>query len=370
MSLTLLHVFPTLAVGGQQTRFATIANWLAQEFRHRLISLDGRDEAVSLLDPMLDFAVLHTAKSTGNPLKDLPAIARLGNLTRADVLITYNWGSIDWAIVNRLHFHRPHIHLEDGFGPEEADRQKGRRVLMRRLFLKRSVVVVPSKKLERIAQDIWHLNRRRVHYIPNGIDATRFDNIPLDGEPFFHREHDDFVIGAFSPLRREKNLQRLLRAFAEMSTLGSQVRLVICGDGPERAPLSDLATRLKIGKKVTFTGHVPRPEAVMGAFDVFGMTSDTEQMPYAVLEAMCARLPVVATNVGDIQGMVAPENRPFIVPRDAPGFLVDALSRLSADRRLRGQIGRANRERAEQAFGIGSMAESFRQLLIEACPAA
>ena len=364
---TLLHVFPTLAIGGQQTRFATIANELGRGFRHQLISLDGRDEAVRLLDPELDFALLPRPPQTRNPILDLRTIASVSASVMSDVLITYNWGSIEWAIVNCLQLHRPHIHFEDGFGPDEADRQKLRRVLIRQLFLRRSIVVVPSRKLVDIAKNRWHLESQRVHYIPNGIDPTRFDRVPASGEPVFHRREGECVIGSFSPLRREKNLGRLLEAFAAISGSGSPIRLVICGDGPERAALIELASQLNAVESVTFTGHVPRPEAVMGAFDLFAMTSDTEQMPYAVLEAMSARLPVVATDVGDIHTMVSKENRPFVVPRDAPGRLASALARLSGDEKLRHQIGQANRARAERCFGIASMAEAFHRLIIESC---
>src|SRR5438477_13012112 len=101
MPPTLLHVFPTFAIGGQQTRFATIANWLGQEFRHYLVSLDGRAEAVSLLNPDVDFTMLRIEALTHSALKDLWRISKLNLRTDADLLITYNWGSIDWAIANR-----------------------------------------------------------------------------------------------------------------------------------------------------------------------------------------------------------------------------------------------------------------------------
>ena len=362
----LLHVFPTLAIGGQQTRFATIANRLGHEFRHQLISLDGADAAVGLLDPALDVTLLAKPAHTGNPLGNLRTIARVSASAEPDVLLTYNWGSIEWAIVNRLLFHRPHIHLEDGFGPDEADQQKRRRILIRRVFLKRSIVVVPSRNLAGIARNCWHLEPPRVLYIPNGIDPTRFDRAPANGEPFFHRRDGECLIGAFSPLRREKNLGRLLRAFSEVTGPGLPIRLVICGDGPERVALSELARELNAADRVIFAGHVPRPEMVMGAFDLFAMTSDTEQMPYAVLEAMSARLPVVATAVGDIAAMVSEENRPFIVPRDFPRCLVSALNQLCSNEVLRRQIGQANRMRVEEAFGIESMTDAFRRLLADA----
>jgi len=198
-------------------------------------------------------------------------------------------------------------------------------------------VVVPSRNLVGIARYSWRLNTRRVIYIPNRIDPRRFDEVPAESSSL--RRNGECVIGSFSPLRREKNIERLIRVFAQLSSRSAPVRLVICGDGPERAQLSDLANHLNLTDRVTFTGHVSRPELVMGAFDVFVITSDTEKMPYAVLEAVSARLPVVATAVGDIPIMVAEENRPFIVERDVLASLVAALARLCHDASLRRSVG-------------------------------
>jgi glycosyltransferase involved in cell wall biosynthesis len=365
MAPVLLHVFPSFSIGGQQTRFAAIANQFGSALRHRLISLDGHDAATALLDRALDYSLLAVPAYRANPIDRWRRIVAAPAWLGADMLVTYNWGAIEWAIVNRCRFRRPHIHLEDGFGPDEADRQKRRRVITRRLTLPNSTVVVPSRRLVEIARTDWRLDPERVVYIPNGIDPLRFDGIPTSGLPFFERRDGECVIGSFSPLRREKNLGRLLEAFAEVAAASSSpLRLVICGDGPERAALGELSQQLGIADRTDFTGHVPKPEAVMGAFDLFAMTSDTEQMPYAVLEAMAARLPVLATAVGDIASMVGEENRPFIVARDDQRRLRAALDRLCRDRELRQRLGQANRVRVEESFGIAPMANAFYQILV------
>jgi glycosyltransferase involved in cell wall biosynthesis len=361
---TLLHVFPSFAIGGQQTRFATIAARLDQAYRHVIVSLDGRDTARRLLPESVDARMLGVPRSSGP--RGLMAYARAIRMIRPDVLVTYNWGSIEWAIVNRLYCGLPHVHLEDGFQRDEADRQLRRRVLTRRSVLRRSAVVVPSRTLAALATREWRLAEARVTYIPNGIDAHRFDAVP-DARGFFDRAGADCVIGAFAPLRAEKNLGRLLRAF---SRLDGTARLVICGDGPEAAPLRTLAGELGIADRTTFTGHVQAPELVMGAFDVFAITSDTEQMPYAVLEAMCARLPVVGTDVGDVATMVHPDNRRFVVPRDEPEPMVAALAALRSDAGLRRHLGASNRADVENRFTIERMTSGFARILEGAVSAA
>jgi glycosyltransferase involved in cell wall biosynthesis len=367
MAPLLLHVFPSFSIGGQQTRFAAIANHFGGTLSHRLISLDGHDAATALLDRALDYSLLPAPPYSANPIARWRRIVAAQAWIGADVLVTYNWGAIEWAIVNRQRFRRPHIHLEDGFGPDEADRQKRRRVITRWLTLRNSTIVVPSRRLAQIARTDWRLDPEHVVYIPNGIDPLRFDGIPANGLPFFERRDGECVIGSFSPLRREKNLGRLLEAFAEVTAASpSPLRLVICGDGPERAALGERSQHLGIAERTDFTGHVPKPEAVMGAFDLFAMTSDTEQMPYAVLEAMAARLPVLATAVGDIATMVGEENKPFIVARDDQRRLVAALARLCRDRELRRRLGQSNRVRVDESFCIAPMANAFYQVLVGA----
>lgn len=356
---TLLHVFPSFAVGGQQTRFATLANRLGPRFRHRIVSLDGADQALALLDPSLDVALLPAA---AGGIGGLPGIVRCLSATEATALVTYNWGAIEWAMINRLIHRRPHLHLEDGFGPEEAERQKRRRIIARAIMLRRSQVVVPALNLATIAVNQWHLPPKHVHYIPNGIDAGRFDHPPPGSAQRFAQRPGECVIGSFSPLRPEKNIARLLSAFARIGA-DLTARLVICGDGPERDRLTAMAANEGIAERVVFTGHIAPPEAVMGAFDLLAMTSDTEQMPYAVIEAMAARLPVVATDVGDIALMVAPENRPFIVARDDTDGLAAALCRLCQEPDLRRRLGRENRRRVESEYTIERMVDAFQRVL-------
>ena len=76
-----------------------------------------------------------------------------------------------------------------------------------------------------------------------------------------------------------------------------------------------------------FTGDV-KPESVLGTFDVFALSSDTEQMPLALLEAMAASRAIAAVDVGDVSEIVAEENRKFVVPRDADQAFADAIEAL------------------------------------------
>ena len=226
-------------------------------------------------------------------------------------------------------------------------------------------MVVPSRTLWSIATQIWRLDPARLRYVPNGVDLGRFADaagtmtipgmIPgtIPGTTPGTTPGQTPVVGTVAALRAEKNIGRLLRAFA-LATPNHQGRLVIIGDGPERGALEAAAASLGIGGRVQFAGHIADPAALFKQFDVFAMSSDTEQMPLSLLEAMAAGLPVASTDVGDIRSMLAPANRSYVTALD-DAALADSLRALIDRSALRRELGIANRARAEQEFDQAKM---------------
>ena len=350
----LLHVFSSFAVGGAQVRFAAIANRYPDAWRHAIIAMDGNLECRERLSAEVDVSYPDIAIRKGDTVRNALHFRRVLHELRPNILVSGNWGTIEWAMANALPIVR-HIHTEDGFGLEERERQLPRRVWTRRIFLRRATVVVPSRTLWRIATEQWRLNPSHIRCIPNGIDLARFagaEAVEFPGE--------GPVIGCVAALRAEKNFPRLIRAF-NLAAAEWPARLVIVGDGPERTGLEQLVASLGLSGRVIFTGHVPEPAPLYRAFDVFALTSDTEQMPMTILEAMAAALPVAATDVGDIKEMLAPENRATIVPRDDRA-LADSFLMLLRQPELRRSIGAANRARAERDYDQEIMFRAYAEL--------
>ncbi len=360
----LLSVFATFAVGGPQVRFASLANRLGAGWRHAIVAMDGNHACLERLDRSLDVTVVTDGTRAPNP----PALYRRQRAVlrelRPDLLLTHNWGSIEWVLANRYPRRLvPHLHAEDGFGPDERAVPLRRRSWARRLLLRGSTVVLPSETLRRIAEQRWRLRPDRLRHIPNGVDPGRFAvGEALPPPPGWGLAGTGPVIGTVAALRPEKNLARLLQAVA--ATAGPS-RLLVVGDGPERTALERLAAVLLPPGRVAFAGHMPDPAQAYRHMDLFALSSDTEQMPLSLLEAMASGLPAVATDVGDVARMLGPESRSFVT-RLGTAELAAALDRLAADPALRRRLGDNNRQRVLRLYDEQQMIARWTAVLADA----
>jgi L-malate glycosyltransferase len=365
MPARFLHLHSTFTLGGKEARAVRLMNAWGAEASHTVVSaMPGALAAREAIAPGIAVAFPDFPPLAGRPsLARLRAIA--GAMRGHDLVLTYNWGAMDAVMAHRL-FARimalpPLVHHEDGFNADEANGQKPARVLWRRVALPTAdAVIVPSWTLERIARRSWGRRRRAPCLIPNGVPVERFRPPPAaDAIPGFARRPGELVIGTMAGLRAVKNLPRLVRAFA---ALPDPARLVIVGEGPERPAILAEAARLGVADRVHLPGFLPDPARYVGLFDIFALSSDSEQAPISLLEAMAAGLPALSTDVGDVARTVAAENRPFVVPASHEPALAGALLELAADPALRARIGGANRARATEQFDEAQMIRAYRSV--------
>jgi glycosyltransferase involved in cell wall biosynthesis len=222
----------------------------------------------------------------------------------------------------------------------------------------------------------------RLVVIPNGLDVTP----ALLGEPappsggqvsssarsdFRRREGlpaDALLFVTASRLEPTKAVADLLRALAlterEAATSAprrSSSHLVVVGGGSELPHLAALAHSLGVAQRVLFLGEVADVRQVLAAADVFLFASLYEGLPNALLEAMAAGLPVVATAVGGIPEVVTEGETGYLVPIRRPDLLAQRMVTLAGDGELRGRLGAAARERMK-AFGMERMVQGYEDL--------
>lgn len=354
-------------MGGPEVRTVLLMNVLSDRFRHTVLALNGNLQMRDLVSADVDIAYSEPGVD-GKWWSRIRQIAKRIRHIGPDLVLTYGWGGTDALIANRLANIAPAVHAEDGFLPEEAIVQKKKRLYYRRaIFRFARRLVVPSKTLENIAGHTWWIPERKLSYIPNGVDTGRFSPASETTDSDWARQwgidRARMVIGTVGALRPEKNQARLIKTTSRMLAQ-KNVHLLIVGDGPERAALESQARDLGVHDFVHFTGNISDPSHCYRLMDVFALTSDTEQMPISLLEAMATGLPVAGTDVGDIRSMVAPENESLIVAKESEHALARAFETLLEDSELRSMLGQKNRHKCLSEFSEQTMISNYEQLYL------
>ncbi|MBX9796178.1 glycosyltransferase family 4 protein [Sphingomonas sp.] len=364
--LNILHLHSSFNLGGKEARAVRLMNLFGDRARHTIVSgVPGETGAREAIAKGISYEIAQNPPPlTGRPSVDrYQAIARY--MQRFDLVLTYNWGAIDGVMARRV-FTKGQpglVHHEDGFNADEARGLKRERNYYRRVALGAAdALVVPSQTLEAIALNVWKQPRGRVHRIANGIDTARYLVAPsARAIPGFRAAKDkgEVVIGTLAGLRAVKDLPMLVRAAAGVS---ARVRLVIVGEGPERAAIQAAAMAMGMADRLVLPGFLADPARYVGLFDIFALSSLSEQFPISVVEAMAAGLPVAAPPVGDVPLMLSDENRRFLPGERHEVLLRDLLQQLAADPALRATLGAANRLKAQAEYDEAQMVAAYATL--------
>ena len=225
------------------------------------------------------------------------------------------------------------------------------RLLRWSLGLPDVVVVLAKVELEAYAAFV---PQQHVVVLPNGIDCRPFARVPTVRS----RAEHPLRLVYIGRLAREKGLYETLQGMRMARELGVDVHLVIGGDGPEAGGLARSARLLGLSGRVTFVGPVFGDAKVqlLASADVAILPSYEEGLPYALLEAMAAGIPVLATPVGAIPDVVTHGIHGALVkPRDGVA-IAEALASLARDRERLSWMSRACRRRILAAFSIDRLA--------------
>jgi len=178
-----------------------------------------------------------------------------------------------------------------------------------------------------------------VRMISGGIDADRFGS--GSGPPIW----DVVFVGRLAPI---KQIDLLLRALTIVKREIPGVRAVIVGDGPQRRELETLATTLGLGDTVEFAGQRPDVSPFLGRSRVFVLTSKTEGLSLALMEAMMAGLPAVVPDVGDLGDLVRDSENGYLVDDQTPESFAERITAILKDQALCRKFAEAARSAVER----------------------
>lgn len=203
---------------------------------------------------------------------------------------------------------------------------------------------------------------RKLALIFHGIASIPF--LPRsDARAFFsERMHanlaaDALLVGANAELTRNKGLGYLIAAAAEMKSKihNLEFRILVIGEGEERQRLQEKIHRLGLEDTIFLIGFVPDARRYLRALDLFVLPSVKEGLPYALMEAAAAGLPIAATRVGGIPDIIHHGETGLVVAPKDPAALAEAMSRLLNERMFATRLGSHARDKAFKSFRIDAM---------------
>jgi glycosyltransferase involved in cell wall biosynthesis len=201
------------------------------------------------------------------------------------------------------------------------------------------------------------LPSQRIEIIRNGLDLSAVSPRP-------HGTRAPRTIVTVANLRPEKRHEVLLSAMRLVAARHPDARLVIVGDGPRRRALQALAADWGLTGAVHFAGHQEDVGAVLAGADIFALASRSEASPNALIEAMAAGLPAVATAVGGIPELVADGETGLLASVDDAAAVARGLLQLMEDPALAERMGAAARRRAAERHSFDRMTRAFEQLYL------
>lgn len=256
-------------------------------------------------------------------------------------------------------------------GHRVAERQKRWHLRLERLtasFGAGSVCV--SEGVRRFTRETGGWPDDRLTVIPNAIDPSPFNppdrNVPRGSTPGLEQIGDDTILILFvGRLHAQKGLPGLMEAAARLIEIRPSLDwcLAMVGEGPERYSLREhVSSHPELSRRVRWLGHRSDVPRLMNAADLLVLPSLWEGMPNVLLEAMAARLPVLATAVEGTTELVVPGSTGWLVPPANSSALLDALLDATADRERLRAFGQAGRVKVEAEFAPSSTVSAYETL--------
>ena len=204
----------------------------------------------------------------------------------------------------------------------------------------------------------------RCWYVPNGVDTEEYarDLAPEEARKRLGAPPDRPLIGMVGRLSREKRCDLAIRALELLRQDGVDAELWIAGDGDERASLERLVADLDLGDRVRFTGYVADPSQLYQALDLLVMSSIREGLPNSLLEAMALEVPVVATDVAGIGGLIVDGENGLLVEPSSAEALKGGMGRMLGSRDLGARLGLEGRRTVVESFSFEERMSRMRQI--------
>lgn len=349
----------------------------------RVLQAEGWRVDVLTVDPIFQAEVLRQGlglvdldviRREIRPLWDLGGLVRLRNfLRRANYRIVHTHtskGGFVGRLAARLAGVPVIVHTAHGFAFHETSPRSTRlfySALERLASRWCDRIVCVSEFHHRWALELGMCHPSRILAIPNGIaDVAGHARIPVtETRRLLGAQPSDLLILSTSRLAGDKGLEYLIEAAAMIRPGARAVKVAIAGDGPVRARLEDQAQRLGVTDRVKFLGFRHDVGDLLAACDLVVIASLREGLSMALLEAMAAGKPIIASSIGSHRELAAQAEMARLVPPANSRALYEAIQKLLGDPALMARLGATARSLFESRYTEARMLNAYRELYLE-----
>jgi glycosyltransferase involved in cell wall biosynthesis len=358
-----LHIVPMLSPGGAERVAVHIVTRLnRQRYEPVVVSLWGRLECD--LDRLLAEAGVEVRYLDKRPGFDYRMFYRLHRALRdcsPDIVHTH-LHVLRYALPSLLLLkHASLLHTVHNLAEREIE--AGVRWIQRCAFNHGVVPVAVAEEVALSLKRLYGVQQCRV--ISNGIPTDHYAGPQTSRQEWRRREsfgENDVLFVCVARFAAQKNHALLLKAFAEGPASDPAAHLVLVGEGVLQKQLEEQTHKLGLARQVHFLGVRTDIPDVLGAMDVFALSSDYEGNPLSVMEAMAAGLSVVATAAGGVPNLLENGKEGFVVKPGSVQDLSNAMSLLLGNGELRQSLGRAAARRARENFDVSAMVQAYEEM--------
>ena len=359
MKIRIMEVLASLQRAGAEQMAVSLACGLSPDrFETEVVSL--YDAYPDGFEPVLEerrVPVRHLGKRRGLDARMYPRLFRAMRAYQPAIVHTHSY-VLRYTLPARLAAGRfGMVHTVHNLAGKEVDLLG--RLIHRAAFRAGAVAVAVSAEVARSFREVYGAGPAAI--IPNGVDLTRFGHAAGDWRRLHGFSERDGLVVSVARLEPQKNPLGLIEAFARGLGDDARWRLLLAGGGILLEAAREHARGLGIGHRVHFLGVRTDVPELLAACDLFALASHWEGSPIAMIEAMAAGLPVVATAVGGVPELVEHGAEGLLAPPRSTVALAESLAALARDPQRRKLFAGRARQRAAQ-FSLGAVVEQYAEL--------
>ncbi|HYE73816.1 MAG TPA: glycosyltransferase [Blastocatellia bacterium] len=357
--LNVMQVTWSLVAGGAEVYALTIASGLnKQKYRGMMCAIDqGGALENEMRQGGIPYFLMH--RRPGIQFSLLWRMYRLFRTHQSDVVQTHGFNQILYSALGAKLAGARLIHTEHS---TELYKHWRRRIALRLLSMLSDKVIAIGKDSANFLREQVRIPAHKIEIIRAGIDPQAFVESQAEARCELSLNRDDRIAVIVARLYPEKNYRLLLAAFAKAVQQIERAKLLIVGEGIEQEAIHHEIQRLGLSDQVQMLGVRRDVARILAAADVFVLSSDREGLPIAIIEALAAARPVIATAVGDIPEVISDGVTGRIVPPRNSEALTAALVELLGDSALATSMGLSARQSVVERYTTDAMLSQYDQI--------